>query len=123
MDIWPLGQIHAPASTVNVALELAVSVELRSTDSRYSVCQGESIVEADSAAELCEHDDSALCGWVLDSLALPPVSVRIHSDSPRGAGLGASSALAMALIAAGEALLDQPASPAAARVALARALW
>jgi D-glycero-alpha-D-manno-heptose-7-phosphate kinase len=52
----------------------------------------------------------------------PPVEIRLKSGSPRGGGLGASSALVVAMIAAGEVLLGREASTAEARSALARDL-
>src|SRR6185436_16397034 len=57
---------------------------------------------ASDRAELLAEADSALVGRVVEELSLPPVAVTIESASPRGAGLGASSALTVALLAAAE---------------------
>ncbi len=127
LDIWPLGLLHAGARTVNVALDLAVTVQLRrSADSLYRVLQGTESVEAPTAAALRAQPDGALVGVVAEALDLPPVEVTLASDSPRGGGLGASSAMAVALIAAAESEmgpeLGRPPSSAAERAHLARDL-
>jgi D-glycero-alpha-D-manno-heptose-7-phosphate kinase len=121
LDIWPLGLFHPGARTVNVAIDLAATVRVRFAD-LYRVRQGESLVESASAAELAASPDSALAGVVAAALGLPPVEIELASESPRGGGLGASSAMAVALIAAAEELLGRTPSPAAARVHLARDL-
>lgn len=82
--------------------------------------QEESKVEAESPAELAASAESALAGLIAMELGLPPVEIRVRSASPRGGGLGASSALAVALIAAAEAHLGRPETSAAERSALAR---
>jgi D-glycero-alpha-D-manno-heptose-7-phosphate kinase len=122
LDIWPLGVLHPSSRTVNVAIDLAVEVELAASADSYVVIQGESKVAAGSADELVVSDESALVGLIASELELPPVEIRIRSASPRGGGLGASSALAVALIAAGENYLGRPDSSAAKRSALARDL-
>jgi len=122
LDIWPLGLLHTGARTVNVAIDLPVEVELRRRSSGYRVEQGAEAVETCSRAELIERPESALIGVILRALEVPPVTVGIRSGSPRGGGLGASSALAVALLGAGEALLDRPPSSPGATARLARDL-
>jgi len=127
LDIWPLGLLHPGARTVNVALDLAVTVRLRrSDDTLYRVLQGTECVTAPSAAALRAQSDGALVGVVAEALELPPIEVTLASDSPRGGGLGASSAMAVALIAAAESEmgpeLDRAPSSAAERAHLARDL-
>ncbi len=122
LDIWPLGLLHPGSRTVNLAIDLAVEASFRRRASGYVVCQGASRVEEDSIEALCRHPEGALVGQVLTQLDTGPVEVELVSNSPRGGGLGASSALMIALIAAGEALLGgEPSSPSA-RAALARDL-
>ena len=121
LDIWPLGLLHPGARTVNVAIDLAATVRLRPS-TVYRVRQGESVVEAVSAGDLIASPESSLVGVVATALDLPPVEIELSSDSPRGGGLGASSAMVVALIAAAERLLGRPDSPPAARVRLARDL-
>jgi D-glycero-alpha-D-manno-heptose-7-phosphate kinase len=121
LDIWPLGLFHPGARTVNVAIDLAATVRLRPADV-YRVRQGESMVEAASAAELAASPEGALVGVVVAELALPPVEIELASQSPRGGGLGGSSAMVVALIAAAERLQGREPSTPAARVRLARDL-
>src|SRR6185312_10947548 len=97
LDIWPLGLLHPGARTVNVAVDLAVTVKLRpAADGRYLVRQKESLVEAASASELARHSETDLIGVIATALELPPFEVSLASESPRGGGLGASSAMAVA---------------------------
>ena len=121
LDIWPLGLFHPGARTVNVAIDLAATVRLRPADV-YRVRQGESMVEAASAAELAASPEGALVGVVVAELGLPPVEIELASQSPRGGGLGGSSAMVVALIAAAERLQGREPSTPAARVRLARDL-
>jgi D-glycero-alpha-D-manno-heptose-7-phosphate kinase len=122
LDIWPLGLFHPGARTVNVAIDLAATVRVRRVDDVYRVRQGDSSVEAGSAAALISLPEGALVGVVAEALALPPVEVTLASDSPRGGGLGASSAMVVALIAAAESELGQSPSSPAERAHLARDL-
>lgn len=126
LDIWPLGLFHPGARTVNVAIDLAATVRLRRVDGVYRVRQGDSSVEAGSAAALIALPDGALVGVVAEALGLPPVEVTLASDSPRGGGLGASSAMVVALLAAAETEmgpeLGRPPSSPAERAHLARDL-
>lgn len=122
LDIWPLGVLHPGARTVNVAVDLPVTVRLEEGRGRFRVRQGDSVVEADTAEDLAATDEGALPGLILAELGMPPVELILASASPRGGGLGASSALAVALIGAGEAWLDRTPSSPGRRSALARDL-
>jgi D-glycero-alpha-D-manno-heptose-7-phosphate kinase len=122
LDIWPLGLFHPGARTVNVAVDLAATVRLRPATSLYRVRQGDAAVEAASAAALARQPEGALAGTIAQALDLPPFTADLASDSPRGGGLGASSALAVAFIAAAEEAFDLPRSSAPARAHLARDL-
>jgi D-glycero-alpha-D-manno-heptose-7-phosphate kinase len=113
LDIWPLGLFHPGARTVNVAIDLAVTARLRRSSGDagdYVVRQGGNEVRAGSIAELAANPEGALVAVVADALGLPPVEVELSSASPRGGGLGGSSALTVALIAAAEKELGLPAS-------------
>ena len=129
LDIWPLGLLHPGARTVNVAVDLAVTVELRPSSATgaggvggYVVRQGASRTEASSAAELARHPETALIGVIASALELPPFEVSLASDSPRGGGLGASSGLTVAFLAAAEEAFDRPRSRPERLAALARDL-
>jgi len=102
LDIWPLGVLHPGAITVNVAVDLAVSAALAPRAEGYVVESDGERYTAASGAELAAHPGTALVGRIVEALALPPCAIQTASQSPRGAGLGASSALAVALLAAAE---------------------
>ena len=75
-----------------------------------------------TAEGLVDFADTALAGLVLRLLEAPPLRLEISSGSPRGAGLGASSALAVALLAAVETWLGRDPSSDVRKVAVARDL-
>ena len=108
LDIWPLGILHAGSRTVNLAISLPVRVSITPSTGRYEVMQDGALVEASTPLELCNQPESALAGMVCAELGLPPVRVSIDSSSPRGGGLGASSALTVALLGAAHGFLDSP---------------
>jgi D-glycero-alpha-D-manno-heptose-7-phosphate kinase len=122
LDIWPLGLLHPQARTVNVAIDLAATVRFRRRREGYRVVQGGSVVEAPTASALARSPEGALVGVVASALDLPAFEVELASDSPRGGGLGASSAMAVALIAAAEREFGRPASEPRLKAALARDL-
>jgi D-glycero-alpha-D-manno-heptose-7-phosphate kinase len=122
LDLWPLGLFHPGARTVNLAIDIAATVRLERHPSAYEVIQEGGTVRAATAAELSCHPDGALAGVVAIALGLPPVRIELASDSPRGGGLGGSSALAVALVAAAEEELDLPRTSPRQRVHLARDL-
>ena len=122
LDIWPLGLLHPRACTVNVAVDLAVTVGLRPLERGYRVRQAASVAEADTAAELARHPEAALIGVAAAALELPPFEAALTSESPRGGGLGASSAMTVAFLAAAEEAFGRPRSAPSQRVRLARDL-
>jgi D-glycero-alpha-D-manno-heptose-7-phosphate kinase len=122
LDIWPLGVLHRGARTVNVAVDLAVTVEVEAAVEGFSVEQDGETTTAADAAGLAARPGTGLVGEVLGQLGAPPLHVRIASASPRGGGLGASSALALALIAVVEAQTGRERSAPLAASALARDL-
>ena len=105
LDIWPLGVLHPESVTVNVAIDLAVSAALAPIPRGYVVESDGARFQAASAADLVARPETALVGRVVEALELPACAISTASQSPRGAGLGASSALAVALLAAAERAL------------------
>ena len=120
LDIWPLGLLFPGAQTVNVALDLPVEVTLEAGAREFRLRTDRGELAAASAAELAGEPEGALVGLVAEALELPPVTVGLHSASPRGGGLGASSAVTVALIAAGDRLVGRPPRGEAATARLAR---
>lgn len=100
LDIWPLGVLVPGARTVNVAIDLAVTAEVEPRESGWVVHQNGESRQADSVEALLASPDTALLGVLASYWDLPPLTATLHSESPRGGGLGASSALTLALIAA-----------------------
>lgn len=122
LDIWPLGLLHPGARTVNVAIDLEVKVELMRRDAGYVVRLGDSEHRAEGLNELLEGSDTALFAVIAQAVELPPVEACLSSSSPRGGGLGASSAIGAALIAASERLLGRTERSALERAVLGRDL-
>ena len=104
LDIWPLGLLHPGSRTVNLAIDLPVEVDLELANKGYRIRQGRSEIAVDSPRELAESEGGALIGQIALDIDLPPSTLRIKSASPQGGGLGASSALAVATLAAAEAI-------------------
>ena len=107
LDIWPLGAMHPGSVTVNLAVDLQVEVRLSPRDREYVVRQDGATRRSPDARGLLADPSTALAGLVALELDLPPIALELLSASPRGAGLGASSALTVALLAAGEMLRDR----------------
>jgi D-glycero-alpha-D-manno-heptose-7-phosphate kinase len=122
LDIWPLGLLHPGARTVNVAIDVEVRASLAPAAAGWAVVQDGARTEVAERRELLARRETALIGHVAEHYDLPPAQVALVSASPRGAGLGASSALAVALIAASERMVGAPASTVERTVHLARDL-
>ncbi|HEV7669525.1 MAG TPA: hypothetical protein VGS22_13455 [Thermoanaerobaculia bacterium] len=123
LDIWPLGLAFPGARTVNVAIDVAVRLTLiPSPDGRYRIRQGGGEIIASCADALIAGEESALFGVFAGALDLPPFELDLASDSPRGGGLGGSSAIGVAFLALAEEVFDLPLSSAESRVHLARDL-
>ena len=118
LDIWPLGQLHRGARTVNLAIDVPVSVELRRRDAGYVIHLGGAEHAAETLDELVDNPDTALLALTASALELGPAEMRLESASPRGGGLGGSSAIGAALIAAAECLEGRPESSALERAEL-----
>ncbi|MEE2775547.1 MAG: hypothetical protein VYE73_02125 [Acidobacteriota bacterium] len=110
LDIWPLGLLHPGACTVNLAIDVRVAVEVAERAAGFVVTSGEDRAEAASLADLLASASGRLAAHVIDHVGLGPVEITITSGSPRNAGLGASSALCIALLAACGRLAGRPAT-------------
>ena len=111
LDIWPIHLLlEEPAVTVNVALDLPVDVEveLRPSTPRIvlaSADQGLRAEYADRAALRAELAGGSprlpLLGMALEASEIEGgARVEVRATSPKGAGLGGSSALMVALLGA-----------------------
>ena len=110
-DIWPLGLLHAGARTVNLAIDVQARVNFSERAAGFRLVQGGEALEASTATELAKRPGGELLGLLAEQLEMPPVEIEVSSDSPRGGGLGASSAIAVAALAGGEAFLGKEPSP------------
>lgn len=122
LDIWPLGLMHAGARTVNLAIDVSVRVELHRRESGYLVRSGDREYRVEELDELRTEPDAALVAVIGGAIDLPPVRIEFESASPRGGGLGASSAIGVALIAAAERLTGARERSAMERAMLVRDL-
>ena len=120
LDIWPIGLLHRGARTLNVAIDVEVNVAMRRRERGWAVVQEGARIDVAVRGDLLKSPESALVGLVAEHFDLAAVEVAVRSASPRGAGLGASSALAVALIAAAERLSGRARAATADTVHLAR---
>ncbi len=103
LDIWPLYLFHEGAQTLNAAISLRASCDLRSRRDRRIVIVSEDSgqrVEADHWTELRDSHDLRLLGGLLRYFQAEGIELTTRSDSPVGAGIAGSSALNIAVCGA-----------------------
>jgi len=103
LDIWPLYLFHDGAQTLNAAISLRASCDLRSRADRRIVIVSEDSkqrVEADHWSHLRDTHDLRLLGRLLHHFQAEGVELTTRSDSPVGAGIAGSSALNIAVCGA-----------------------
>ena len=105
LDLWPLYHQLSRKATVNLAIDLCVSVEVsRSSSPKFSFeSLDQNISLEGSFSTLCEDKSLPLLSLFLKTLwkdSFPPISIQTRARSPKGAGLGGSSSLAIALCSA-----------------------
>jgi len=104
LDIWPLGLLHPGAQTINAAIDVEVSVELERRSEGYEIELAGQRYRCAELEEVAAIEGGELIAAAAMYLDLAPCRIHLESASPRGAGLGASSALMIAFLAAGDAL-------------------
>lgn len=119
LDVWPLGLLHTDAVTVNLAVEVAVEVEVELRPEGYEIRTDGGGLARSSLSEFAEITEARLFSLLLEHLDAPPLRLTARSAAPRGSGLGASSSLAVATIAAVDRLFEHE-RPAREVVTLAR---
>ena len=100
LDIWPVYLMLEQAATVNVAIDLyaEVSIEPATSTWRVTVEDGGRQIESPSPAQLSKQAGAEIAGTLLGFFAPDePVSITTRSQAPLQSGLGASSALGIAL--------------------------
>ncbi len=104
LDIWPLYLFHEGAQTINAAISLRASCDLRSRSDRRVVIVSEDAggqrVEVEHWSQLREGHDLRLLGRLLHFFQAEGVELQTRSDSPVGAGIAGSSALNIAVCGA-----------------------
>ncbi len=103
LDIWPLYLFHDGAQTLNAAISLRASCDLRSRADRRLVIVSEDSsqrVEADHWSQLRDNHDLRLLGRLLHFFQAEGIELTTRSDSPVGAGIAGSSALNIAVCGA-----------------------
>jgi D-glycero-alpha-D-manno-heptose-7-phosphate kinase len=103
LDIWPLYLFHDGAQTLNAAISLRASCDLRSRPDRRLVIVSEDSgerVEADHWSQLRDTHDLRLLGKLLHFFQVEGLELTTRSQSPVGAGIAGSSALNIAVCGA-----------------------
>ena len=100
LDIWPVYLMLEQAATVNVAIDLYAdaSIEPGSPNWCVTVEDGGRRIESPSPEELSKQAGAEIAGTLLGFFAPDePVAITTRSHAPPQSGLGASSALGIAL--------------------------
>lgn len=103
LDIWPLYLFHDGAQTINAAISLRASCDLRSRTDRRLVIVSEDAgqrVEVDHWSQLRDTHDLKLLGGLLHFFQAEGLDLTTRSASPLGAGIAGSSALNIAVCGA-----------------------
>ena len=103
LDIWPLYLFHEGAQTLNAAISLRASCDVRSRNDRRIVIVSEDSkerVEAEHWSHLRDTHDLRLLGRLLHFFRAEGLELTTRSESPVGAGIAGSSALNIAVCGA-----------------------
>ena len=103
LDIWPLYLFHEGAQTLNAAISLRASCDVRSRNDRRLVIvseDSEERVEAEHWSHLRDSHDLRLLGRLLHFFRAEGIELTTRSESPVGAGIAGSSALNIAVCGA-----------------------
>jgi D-glycero-alpha-D-manno-heptose-7-phosphate kinase len=106
IDIWPLYLFHPGASTVNFAINLRASCRIKTREDGHIVLESRDRqvsfeTELEAIEDLLREERLELISKLVHFFK-PTVGFHLvaHSEAPAGAGLGGSSALAIACIGA-----------------------
>jgi D-glycero-alpha-D-manno-heptose-7-phosphate kinase len=103
LDIWPLYLFHDGAQTLNAAISLRASCDLKSRPDRRIVIVSEDSqqrVEVEHWSQLRDSHDLKLLGKLLHHFRAEGLELTTRSDSPVGAGIAGSSAMNIAVCGA-----------------------
>ena len=105
LDLWPIHQLLERKGTINVGIGIHAKVSLAETKDKTFTIKSvdQSITETGTFESICNSKKLPLIGLILNVFwdsSLPSLSLELEAESPKGAGLGGSSALAICLGAA-----------------------
>jgi D-glycero-alpha-D-manno-heptose-7-phosphate kinase len=105
IDLWPIHNVLPKSATVNVGIGLMASSTVKTlggSQFRFTSLDQKQTWEG-SYSQLQASGQLGLFGLLTSSIwsqELPPVSIETMAESPAGAGLGGSSALAVSILSA-----------------------
>lgn len=114
LDIWPVYLMLDEAATVNVAIDLYADVRIEPGDGqwRVNVEDREQEIVGATPEDLARQPGAEIAGTLLRVFAPDqPLSITTHSQAPPQSGLGASSALGIAIAGGLNALSGSPYQP------------
>lgn len=102
LDLWPLHHLVEHKCTVNVGIDLMATADISASQDKDYHLQStdQDTFVSGSFAELCATAQLPLVGLLLKALwdeKLPPLVIKTNAGSPKGAGLGGSSTLGIAI--------------------------
>jgi D-glycero-alpha-D-manno-heptose-7-phosphate kinase len=103
LDLWPLHVLHPGSVTVNLAVDLRARCRVRPGDGGFRVTVADLGYDRIAArpADLLSDPRGALAGAALEALGIhEPQHIELSTDVPYSSGLGGSSALTVAMVAA-----------------------
>ena len=105
LDIWPIHHILDAKGTVNLGVSLFARAHIRQRSSKNFLIKSidQNLELEQSFEELSAQQSLPLLSMLIGAFwreDLPPLEIELEADSPKGAGLGGSSALAISLASA-----------------------
>ncbi|MGB7957608.1 MAG: hypothetical protein WCF77_02080 [Minisyncoccia bacterium] len=103
-DIPPLYLLHSPAPVVNAAITLYATVTIAPSERFTIVSQDQGLTVSSKDQKSMNFERYPKLEFLIRLAKLFPlernVCIEVNSEAPRGSGLGASSAIAVAMVAA-----------------------
>jgi D-glycero-alpha-D-manno-heptose-7-phosphate kinase len=103
LDLWPLHVLHPGSVTVNLAIDLRARCRVRPGEGGFRVTVADLGYDRSAArpGDLLSDPRGALAGAALEALGInEPQHIELFTDVPYSSGLGGSSALTVAMVAA-----------------------
>ena len=103
LDLWPIYHQLPRKATVNLAIDLRAEVEVTESSSFKLESEDQKISLEGTFCELSDSKELSLLSLFLKALwseDLPPITIKTRAKSPKGAGIGGSSSLSIAVCSA-----------------------